>query len=335
MSHQTRQYLVSTTHSGALSSDHRPGFRFLNRETFFVMVVLVLAIIGGFHLISGSGALMAQGNDKVPSRELLRVVFFDVFQGDAILISTPTGQHILIDGGQNAGRYTTFDGGKNVIIPYLQKAGIKKLDQVIMTHPHADHVGGLVSVLETIPVREVVDPAMEYSSELYKRFLLLAESKGIQWIEAKEGLLLNWGDKVTAQILGPRAIYKGTRSDANNNSVVVRLSFGTTSFLFCGDIEAEAEIDLEDYGLQLRTNVLKVPHHGGEISSSDDFLRLVRPELAVISCGKNNKFGHPHMKTVQRYLDYGSKLFRTDQCGTITMFSDGKQISVSTERDCK
>ncbi|MFC1850377.1 ComEC/Rec2 family competence protein [candidate division CSSED10-310 bacterium] len=305
------------------------------KESFFILALVVLVVLGMIPLLTSDSLFVAHSSREDAPPELLKVVFFDVHQGDAVLISTSSNKHFLIDGGQGASKYASFDAGTQVIIPYLKKHKIKKLDQVIMTHPHADHVGGLVSLLEQIPVTEVIDPAMSYGSSLYKRFLLLIESKGIQWTEARDGHLFNWDDDVTAQVMGPKELFEGTRSDANNNSVVIKVMYKATSFLFTGDAESESELDLLDYRANLRANVLKVPHHGGEFSSTEEFVRMVRPMIAVISCGRNNKFGHPHADTLEKYRRIGAKIVRTDLCGTITMLSDGQRISISTEKTCK
>lgn len=326
-------HVTETNRRGTSGDDLKKNVRYLE----FLFIFMVLMVTGAVLLFffSSSSALLAEETPNQDLPSVLRVVFFDVHQGDGVLISTPSGKNILIDAGQGSGKYTSFDGGSGVIVPYLKENGITRLDQVIMTHPHSDHLGGLLSVLKDITVDEVLDPGMEYGSSLYKRFLLLIEGKGITWTEASDGLVLDWGDKVKAQILGPKKLFTGTRSDANNNSLVIKMIFDQVSFLFTGDIEAEAELEVLDYGDNIRSNVLKVPHHGGEFSSTDSFVRTVRPEFAVIMCGLNNKFGHPNEDTVSRYRNVGARVLRTDLCGTITMLSDGKRISLKTEKTCE
>ncbi|MBN2381300.1 MBL fold metallo-hydrolase [bacterium] len=334
MAAQQYRYIVATRGNQGSRGPIKPYNRFLKKENALVLGLLFLTCLGFYPLLS-SGQTSGEhltGQDKTNP---LSVVFFNVYQGDATLISTPSGKHILIDGGQGANKYVQFDGGLHVIVPYLKKHNITKLDQLVMTHPHADHLGGLMAVLDEIAVDEVLDPGMTYGSELYKRFLLTIERKNITWTEARAGMVLDWGPEIQAQVLSPKRIYRGTHSDPNNNSIVIKMIYQATHFLFTGDIESEVEDDLLIYRKQLRSNVLKVPHHGGEFSSTLSFVELIRPDIAVISCGKNNKFGHPHPKTLETYRSIGSRILRTDLCGTVTMISDGHEISFSTETPCQ
>ncbi|MEE8638353.1 MAG: ComEC/Rec2 family competence protein, partial [Candidatus Margulisiibacteriota bacterium] len=225
--------------------------------------------------------------------------------------------------------------GKRVVVPFLQRKGIHKLDMVILTHPHDDHVGGLPEILSKIKVDSVLDTGFVYKSGSYRRFLNLIEKNKIKYELARAGQRLNFGKGVVAKILHPSLPFlTDTNSDANNVSMVFRMRYGKFSMLFTGDNEREGEerileIFPESY---LASTILKVGHHGSGTSTSLSFLNAVDPKIAVISCGKYNKFRHPHKTTLEKLAENDITIYRTDQRGAIVINSDGKKISISTAK---
>ncbi len=266
-----------------------------------------------------------------PASQLLEMTVLDVGQGDAIFIQTPTGKRVLIDGSES---FKRSDMGKKIIIPFLHRRGINKLDLVVLTHPHDDHVGGLPSVLAGIKVDMVLDSGQVHASRKYIEFLELVKKKNIKYIVARAGQIINLGPRVLAQVLSPSEPLI-EESALNNNSVVLRLVYQDVSFLLMGDSEREAEERIlcgePFHGMAVRSNILKVGHHGSSSSSSAEFLEMISPQVAVISCGKDNKFRHPHKSVLERLESRGIKVYRTDINGAVTIKSDGKKIFIKTQ----
>ncbi len=252
----------------------------------------------------------------------LKVIFFDVGQGDAILILFPCGGNMLIDGGEKA-------QGERVILPYLKKKGIRKIDTVVLTHAHSDHVGGLIPILKTFPVGFVVESGFPHTTDLYMEFLELIDEKNIPYKMVHRGQELTGFSGVRIEFLNPpHPFLEGRGSDINNNSIVIKLSYGRVQFLFCADIEKEAERELLNCGSKLRSLIMKVPHHGSKTSSSWEFVKRVNPEAAIISVGRRNRFGHPDSMTLMKYRRIGSEIYRTDINGAIIISTDGRRYKL-------
>lgn len=271
----------------------------------------------------------------------LTVTFIDVGQGDSALIETPGGKKILIDGGGIDGRKTMDEGqetqdaiGEKVLVPFLHRKGINHLDLVILTHPHADHLGGLIPVLKEIPVAEVLDSGQTYNSQAYRRFKELVAANKIKFSIAEAGQMIKYEDNLTGYIFNPILPFlQGTNSDPNSNSIVMRLVYGDVSFLFTGDMEQEGEGRvLQSSVTGLRSTVLKVGHHGSRTATSDEFLKAVSPRFAVISCGAHNRYHHPHQITLDKLLAAGVKIYRTDLNGAIEMRTDGKELAIEPQK---
>ncbi|MFT4006881.1 MAG: MBL fold metallo-hydrolase [Lacrimispora sp.] len=244
----------------------------------------------------------------------LRVHFIDVGQGDSTLIEKD-GHFMLIDAGER-------DQGQ-VVVSYLKKQGVGKLDYVIGTHPHSDHIGGLEAVIREFDIGKVILPEKEHTIKTYERLLDAIEDKNLKVTLPKVGDSYELGS-ASFQILAPIRDYG---DNLNNWSVGIRLTYGKNSFVLCGDAEKEAEADMAANGLTLKADVLKLSHHGSSTSSSDQFMDLVDPDYAVISCGKNNDYGHPHKEILEMLKKRNIKAVRTDQLGTIVAVSDGTKVT--------
>ncbi|OGC11472.1 DNA internalization-related competence protein ComEC/Rec2 [candidate division WOR-1 bacterium RIFOXYA12_FULL_52_29] len=260
----------------------------------------------------------------------LVVTFIDVGQGDAAFIECPNGRKILIDGGgEESDKGRGYDRiGKMVLLPFLRKQGVNKLDLVIATHPHADHIGGLNEVLRSVKVDNLIDNGEVLNSPAYRRFQELIALNKIRRVVGRVGMTLNLGE-VNAKILWPSDL-DGT---VNGNSIVLRLAYGATSFLFTGDLDDQSEARLLGRGENLRSTILKVGHHGSATSTSDEFLAAVSPKEAVISVGKRNRYGHPSKKALAKLAPLG--LLMTKDVGAVTIRSDGRGYSIATERPCR
>jgi len=252
----------------------------------------------------------------------LAVHFIDVGQGDSALIIAPE-RTVLIDGGDNG-------QGPNVL-RYLAEQGVSEIDIMVVSHPHADHIGGLIDVVNALPVGEVIMPELSEevtpTTRTYENFLTALLENDLSITVAAPGQMHYLGGGARLSILAPLREY----TSVNDSGVVVRLEFGETSFLFTGDIERAAENDLAIRG-GIRSNVLSVSHHGSRTSTTQIFLDAVAPNIAVISCGLDNSYGHPHRYVIQRLEEAGVHILRTDFDGSIVLVSDGASIGIMTER---
>ncbi len=272
--------------------------------------------------------------EALPAGGRLKVVFFDVGQGDAALVTFPNGRHMLVDGGE---RTMSNDCGRRILCPYFLRSGIRRLDVVVLTHADNDHVGGLPAVLETMPVDLVVEPGAEHLSATYLRFLSLAGRSDRRYRRVRAGDRLLIDDRVAVRVLHPTVRFVTPDGKApyglNNGSVVLRLEYGRISLLLTGDIEREAEESLLNAGLLEPATCLKVPHHGSISSSTEPFLQATRPRLAVFSVGRENRFGHPHDDVLGRYERLGIFVFRTDRGGAVLLETDGRDLWVRSMID--
>lgn len=247
----------------------------------------------------------------------LVVDVLDVGQGDAILVRTEA-KAVLIDAALK----------KADVVGQLRRLGVDHLDLVVTTHPHADHMGGMSDVLAAFPPKLYLDNGLPHTTETYTELMKLVEDRNVPYQTALTGNALRLGTEATIEVLfpGDRAL-RNTRSDLNSNSVVLLLDHGDVEFLFTGDAEEPTEQALVALGLP-DVDVLKVAHHGSEHSSTDPFLRAVKPEIALISCGVDNRYGHPTVEAIDRLKRVGATVYRTDRSGQLRLISDGHTVEV-------
>jgi len=269
-------------------------------------------------------AAIAPNNGFADSK--LQVSVIDVKQGDSIFVKSPSGMTMLVDAGP---KFRRGDAGKSFVLPFLRKQGINKLDVVVLTHPHDDHVGGMVSVLREMPVGLVIDSGQAHTSKSYIDFLKLIDENKIVYKLGRAGQIIDLGAGISAKILHPTDDFiEG--SALNNNSIVIKLTYKKFSMLLMGDAEKEGEAAiLGRYPAEnLQADFLKVGHHGSKTSSSLEFLGIVKPKVAVISVGAKNKFFHPHPSTVKNLQEIGVQVHRTDLNKTVTISTDGLAFKV-------
>lgn len=262
----------------------------------------------------------------------VRMAFFDVGQGDAALVTIPGGYNILIDGGEAWG-YT------EEIKPYLQEQGIRSLDLIIVTHPHEDHLGGVVRLLEEqqVQVEQVLTSGMPHTTNLYREFLELLIENEIPLREGVRGSTLRFGPVEGVVLNPPPGYLQGVDSVLNNNSLVLLLKYGGIRIMLTGDAEEEGEAAMiTAYGNSLRANLLKVGHHGSATGTGESWLERVKPEIAVISVGAGNSFGHPSPVILSRLAAVGTTVYRTDQGGGLTIYLKnswfGRRTKIEVER---
>ncbi|MCB0193022.1 MAG: DNA internalization-related competence protein ComEC/Rec2 [Anaerolineae bacterium] len=252
----------------------------------------------------------------------LHVAFLDVGQGDAILITLPEGDQILIDGGPSP---TDLNWRLGQEMPFWDRT----LELVINTHPDADHLGGLVSLLDRYTVERALVADVEGTSQLYRTWEAELREAQLVPVVAQTNMPLHLGGDVIATILSPGPATEHI-DEPNNHSIVLHLQLGQVSFLFPGDIEAPIEQKLVQIDAPLQATVLKSPHHGSKTSSTEMFLNTVNPQLVIIPVGKDNRFGHPSPEVLERYVAHGLTVLRTDERSTIELITDGHRIWVET-----
>lgn len=293
-----------------------------------------------FAVVLAYGVYLEEGNKEEPEIVVnnfiekdadIEIRYIDVGQGDCELISYD-GKNVLIDAGDRDSAEAIFE--------VIDGLGIERLDYVIATHPHADHIGSMDKVIERYEIGKVIAPRISNelvpTTKVYERLLTAMSKKGLKLTAAKVGDVYSLADEYSEndntafEILAP---VRDDYDDLNDWSVAIRLIHGDCGFLFTGDAEKDAENDILESGADVSADILKAGHHGSSTSSGWDFIEAVSPQVVIISCGSGNSYGHPHAETIDMLDEMGIPYYRTDECGTITVYSDGKSYRIQYEKE--
>ncbi len=292
--------------------EHVTRLRTLDFIVIFILVGAIVALcLVWLSGVQGPNAPLATGN--------VTVHFIDVGQGDSVLV-TAGDKSMLVDGGRR-------DAGPK-LASYLKEQGITSIDVVVSTHPHADHIGGLLTILKEFPVKRVVDSGIAHPSQTYESYLTLIDRLGIPYTAAEAGQAIGMGPSVKVEVLAPPNPH--IEGGVNENSVVLKVTRGSVTFLLTGDAGIPEERYLMASGYDLKSDVYKVPHHGSWYSASEPFIYRVRPEVSVIEVGPNN-YGQPSQLTLAMLSSAGSVIYRTDLNGNIVVTSDGSRFTVTPQ----
>ena len=300
----------------------------MKKKNFWVFIfILIVVVLNYFNINIFSyidedfiyQVVSLEKNDNteikpVHTSSKLKVYFIDVGEAESILIQN-LDEYMLIDAGNNA------DGRK--LVKFLKSLEIEEFKYVVSTHPHEDHIGGMDNIVRSFKIRNVFMPDVTTNTPTFTSVLDELEKKDIKITVPDDNSVYKLGN---AEI---KFIYSGNDSeDLNNSSIVLKVTFGNNSFLFTGDTTSVVEEKI--LNRDIKADVLKVAHHGSRYSSSDEFIKKVNPQYAVISCGKNNDYGHPHKETIRRLKNNKIKFYRTDYLGTIIFESNGNKIDIKT-----
>lgn len=290
---------------------------FKNIICFLLIGMLTFVLVGCTNNRSEE-VVQSDSKDIITTNEgKLKISFIDVGQADSILIQCDN-QNMLIDAGNN-------DDDK-LVEKFLRDNGVNKIDYVIGTHPHEDHIGGLDYIINKFDIGNVLMPKKTATTKTFKDVVKALNEKGLKPIAPGVGYNFNVG-KAKATVLAPQKEYE----DTNDASIVIKLDYMNNSFIFTGDAEAISEKDIINSKVNLKADVLKLGHHGSRTSTSEEFLKKVNPKYAIITCGKNNDYGHPHKETLEKLNKFNIPFYRTDEQGTIILTSDGSNISFNKD----
>ena len=274
-------------------------------------------------LVVGCANPFVESNDKTSistfNGDTLRVNYIDVGQGDSIFIQLPNNETMLIDAGE---AYKSDN-----VINYLNDLGITKIDYVVGTHPHTDHIGGLEEVINTFDIGSIYMPRASSTSKTYEDLLTTISNKGLKIKTAKSGVVVLDDDNLKLEFIAPNS---DSYSELNNYSAVLKLTYLDNTFLFMGDAETLSENEVT---CDVDADVIKVGHHGSDSSSGIEFVKKVSPEYAIIMVGEGNSYNHPYQSIIDRYESVGAKVLRTDLDGNIVCDSDGVDVTCKGDKD--
>lgn len=261
----------------------------------------------------------AEDTYEEPLKEM-SVHFIDVGQGDSIFIEAPNGKTMLIDGG--------VKGAGKEVVAYLKAQGVNRLDYVVATHPDADHIGGLISVLNSISIKEFIDSGKVHTSQTYEEMLSLIQAKNIKFTIPEAGDEIQLEDNLIVEVLAADE----TASDNNDASIVLRAEYQNISFLLMGDADHGVEQELLQKGTDVQATILKAGHHGSNTSSSPKFVEAVSPLATILSYGQDNKYGHPHAEVIDILQKVNSEIYSTAEAGTIVITTDGVTYDIDAQQ---
>ncbi len=287
-------------------------------KNFKVVFLIVLCL-----LVVGCANPFVESDDKTSvstfSGDTLRVNYIDVGQGDSIFIQLPNKETMLIDAGE------AYEADN--VINYLNSLDVKKIDYVVGTHPHTDHIGGLEEIVNTFDIGSIYMPKASSTSNTYLDLLTAIKNKGLKIKTAKSGVVVLDGDNLKLEFIAPNS---DNYSELNNYSAVLKLTYLNNTFLFMGDAETLSEDEITS---EIKADVIKVGHHGSDSSSGVEFVKRVSPQYAIIMVGEGNSYNHPYQSIIDRYLSVGAKVLRTDLDGNIICDSDGVDVTCSGDKD--
>ncbi|MCL1858387.1 MAG: MBL fold metallo-hydrolase [Oscillospiraceae bacterium] len=295
----------------------------INNKSILSIIVIIALIIFGYLYKDEIGDFVSDilENNNIDLSGKLAVHYIDVGQGDSILIQSPENEFILIDTGEKD-QYEKLNS-------YLEHYNITKFKYVIFTHPHSDHIGSADKIVKNYDIENIIMPEVYHNTKTYEKLLTEIENKNLEINAAIPGKTFKFG--------GAEFIILAPNSDSykslNNYSVVIKLTYGNTNFLFTGDMEKESENEVITYcknnNIDLSIDILKVAHHGSSTSSQTNFIKLLNPKYAVIMCGIDNSYNHPNLKVVDRIESNGAEILRTDLDRDIIIISDGNVVSIA------
>lgn len=283
--------------------------------------------------MAAAGAAVMVANRPPAADGMLSVTFLDVGQGDAAVVRTPNGLTLAVDAGRST---AGSDLGRTVVAPHLRSLGVSRLDGLLVTHSDDDHAGGAESLLGLFSPKSLLLPAPVAGQPEDVAAAVASRRKPdasvrLRWLS--RGQTVQLGPKVRLQVLNPSTERTdGDEATDNNRSLVLRLTYGTRSILMEADAEGEAERDMLQSGLPVRSDVLKVSHHGSRSASTEAWLNAVRPAYAVISVGRRNRYGHPHPTVLTALRQCGAQVYRTDRNGNVSVRTDGTRLTLATQR---
>lgn len=285
---------------------------FKKQSIFIITLFLSIALLfTGCSFLNSS----VQNPSLSSNSQGIKIHYIDVGQGDSILVEAD-GKYLLIDAGPTA--------STQKLLTYLKKQNIRKLDYVIATHPHEDHIGGMSEIIKRYDIGEFYMPKKLTDTKVFENFIATLKAKNIKAVAAKAGMSFTLGGKAECSMLAPNS---NSYESLNDYSIVLMIKYDNSKFLFMGDAEKLSEKEILSKGYDVKCDVLKVGHHGSTSSSSKAFLDKASPKIAIISCGKNNDYGHPHKETLQELKKRNIQVYRTDIDGNIVLYSNGEKIS--------